>query len=274
MMKTHTVRLLTAGVLTGMLAAGAHATMIDFDTVGNLTNNFSLNSGTGNRYVELDSVGVGASRGVGLNGSGFDSTAMNTSAVHSLNTDGSMISLSLMMFVNNNSSASTALQLGIGGNSAVRFEGGAHEHFVTLRLQTSGSSGLTNQFQVAYKPASVSNNVVITSLPGVTNLTAGNWYMLSADFLNNGGSEVRVSGSLQDFGTDGLTPGDVLLSVSDFSVANQFAMTSDDTVYGGFRGFPGAGPAYYDNFSIVPEPSTILMLLPALAWFARYRRRA
>jgi hypothetical protein len=98
---------------------------------------------------------------------------------------------------------------------------------------------------------------------------------MSLTFVNNGGGNIGASGSVQDFGTDGLTAGattqltPITLSSADIA--------ADPTVYAAFRGFRGDGTGTIDNFAAtvnVPEPSTLALLGLSGAFFLARRRRA
>ncbi len=132
------------------------------------------------------------------------------------------------------------------------------------------------RLQVTYKPTDATIPTTIVNVSDIANLTAGNWYKFSAVFLNNGGGQVLFSGSVVDYGTDGLTAGATVLSVTDYSVAGLSALTSDTSMFSGFRGFPGGGSSLFDNFEsnsyMIPEPSVAMLMVMGMTTFFMRRK--
>jgi hypothetical protein len=104
----------------------------------------------------------------------------------------------------------------------------------------------------------------------------GDWYQLSGTFINVGGGNIEASGFLQNFGTDGQTPGAVVYTFPT-RLLNSSDIATDATVYAALRGFKADGLNMADNFSavtVVPEPGTASLFLLGLgAMLLRNRKR-
>jgi hypothetical protein len=98
---------------------------------------------------------------------------------------------------------------------------------------------------------------------------------MSLTFVNNGGGSIGGSGSVQDFGTDGLTAG-AITQLTPITLTSA-DIAADPTVYAAFRGFHNDGLGTLDNFAAtvnVPEPSTIALLGLSGAFLIARRRRS
>jgi hypothetical protein len=165
--------------------------------------------------------------------------------------------------------------------------GSAMADFISARMSptAAAAAGATTgpyafQVQVGQSTGGVATATDNNTQGTPVNLTLGDWYQFSVNITKTATPNVfSVSGRLQDFGTDGLTPGTVFTFPAELNVTTNNRSTeiyNDTTVYGAFRSHSaGGGADTLDNFSItqVPEPASIGLLgLAALALPRRKRK--
>jgi hypothetical protein len=94
-------------------------------------------------------------------------------------------------------------------------------------------------------------------------LTNGNWYQVSITFANSGAGGILGSGFVQDFRNGWLTAGAVTTLTP--TALSSTDISSDASVWAGFRSFANDGSAGVDNFlAAVPESGTMAPIVAGL----------
>lgn len=279
----------TAGLL--LVSTPAVAAVVDFNTGGDLANNFFLASsaGTANpstNYVETNSIGVGSSRAidtVGISTTTEYITAIYKNQSFPFNSANDAIEVSAFAEKRNdsnfNNQSSTFLRVGIStGNSSSndRFTGGSSGSSVALEVYNNLATGsdftdVIFRFQNKVNGAAPVFATLGGGTPVVKTLTNGNWYKLTAVITNLGSGSVQVSGTLEDYGVDGTSSPTLIQTITPSTVTNAF-ITADSTVYGGFIARQDGGSDAVDNFAVVPEPAFAGLALVGVISLLRRRR--
>jgi len=296
---------LLAGLGFFALSGLAYADSVDFNTAGDLTGKFTLNNQTGTAatpgfpgFSQVASGGIGGSGAVDITAgpSGtLDVTAIYN--VQSYNPANGTIHISeyvkiLTQYGDAGVVGDRLIHLGLVDDLAANHQlnGGAPAvaDFISARIfpTAAPAAGATTgpfvwQVQAGQAPtASGPNTATFNNAQSAAfNLILGDWYLLTVDITKSATPNLfSVGGSLQDFGTDGLTAGATMTFAPENSNAGATDIYADTTVYGAFRGHALRGGAdLYDNFSItqtVPEPASLGLLgLAAMALSARRKRK-
>ncbi len=270
------------------LAAGTTIThaqnfSVNFNNTGDFANNFNVyqnaTPGNGSPYAQVTTGGVGNSGAVGVSPGSATATADATGIYKPVSFDFSATGATLSISSTFNVVANTAtgnrlLQLGFVNENTSGMNGNAGLAFMSLRLSTAAATG--NVYTPQFQDKTAAGATVSTSLTPNLTLAPGEWYQLSATFQNSGNGQFLVSGSLQDFGKDGLTAGATIFTF-DPKVFSNADITKDGAMFAAFRGFNADGLGKIDNFSAaaVPEPGVVaLMGLGAVGLLAgRWRER-
>jgi hypothetical protein len=279
--KTRPMRIMKQFTLAGFIAvtsslalAQSPAVFVNFNTSGDLLNNFNIyQNSSPTRVVTADAAtspysqattgGVGGGGRVNITtGTGItpDSTAIYRNMSFNFASSGEALTVSSFVRIQApTESGNRLLHLGFANENTSGLNGNAGLAFMGFRLNPTavGSTVLAPQWQTK----TAAGGTVNTSGGANVVLTAGDWYQMSLTFLNQGGGQIQGSGFLQDFGSDGLTPSGVLLFFSP-TVLTSVDIASDSTVWGAFRSFAADGAGGLDNFSIsaIPEPGTVALL--------------
>lgn len=270
-------------------SARAQSFFINFNTPGDLNNNFNLyeNStpvviGTpttaGSPYSESATGGVGGSGkvAIALPGAGIvpDSTAIYKFSAFDFSTVGLTLNISAMVnVVAAGETGNRLLHLGFANEPNAGLNGNAGLAFMGFRLNPTavGSTVFSPQWQTKTAAAGVVN----TSGGGNQTLTAGNWYQVSITFSNQGGGSILGSGFVQDFGAAGTTAGSVTTLTPTALTSTDIA--ADVSVWAAFRSFANDGAAGLDDFLAnavgVPEPGAMTLLAIGFGSFLVLRRK-
>ena len=260
----------------------AQTVSLDFETVGQLTNNFaflaanSTNPTTSTVYGEAAAVGVGGSRGVDLVGSG-DNTGVYTNRSFSFR-PGQFLGASMKFKLKTATGSGRALSFGFL-NTTNEMPGSLTSfgsvYFTTIRLNTLGANAsLQLEHQHRQTELTASNTYpVLNSSTVATNTTyAARWYRMSAVFFNSSTNTTtttnthRYSVAVQDYGTDGTTPGPVVYTSAFGAVTiNNTNLANATNVFFGFRGADSAGGDIYDDVRIYTNAFTPLIEQPPIA---------
>jgi hypothetical protein len=263
------------------------AATVGFDTPGDLQNNFNFATSSGiNRYTQSSSGGVGSSGSVGFTVvSREDTTAIYNQSSFDFSTLNAQLSISEFFHVvplTSSSSGSgqygfTTLEVGFSTQNSTGF--GHHisgNEFMSVGLSPNATTGDSfYMFETTGYPSGGSVSAVWSSPQYIFNLTAGNWYKLTGTFRNTGPSTYSVSGAVDNYGADGLTPSGNVFAFNNYAVLVTTALASDTAIWGGFLADSANGTDHLDMFTIqqVPEPSTCALLGLGAAALALYRRR-
>lgn len=277
-------------VILFLATSPAFAVTIDFDSPGDLTNNFNLNynSSPSPGYIEVSSAGIANSGAVGyVYASGSDSadtTAVYNGAYNNL-LGANVISVSAFVKFDPNTADGQLLQLGFLGDPAWQFRGGGYDEsevrtFVSVRVMHGTGNTVYFQTQQRWGTSSelqtlvwiyVSNNNLVTR-----ELTPNNWYKLTGSFQVDpilDSDRIKTAGKLENWGAAGTAyTSTVYIWGSTFVNPNPIA--GDAEVYAGFRSF-NRGASMVDNFyaDVVPEPLTAASVILGCGSLASYVRR-
>ena len=260
------------------------AATVDFDTSGELQNNFNFVTSSGvNRYTQSSSGGVGNSGSVGFTAvSTDDTTAIYNQSSFDFSIPSTQLSISALFHVVpvsdsyiGFSAGFTLIEIGFSTENSTgfghRIPGNA---FMSLGLEPVTTTGDT--FNMFYSTGSPSGGSSTAIFQTQIILTPGDFYKLTGTFLISSPSTYQVSGELDDYGTDGLSPGGTVFSFSNNNHGGAgTTLPSDSAVWGGFLSDSANGTDHLDMFAIqqVPEPSTWALLGLGVAWLVIFRRR-
>ncbi|HEY7119763.1 MAG TPA: PEP-CTERM sorting domain-containing protein [Tepidisphaeraceae bacterium] len=277
-------RSLIATVVAGMGFAGlAKADVVTFDNTSDLGNNFSINVQSGTTatpgypgFIAVSSGGIGNSGAVdvtaGPSGT-LDATGVYTPK--SFNPQNGTITVSQYVKVQATTTGDRLLHLGIiddpGATHQLNGGGAARADFISARLfptvatvAGAATSPFTYQVQSGNSVDSPSTATATTNNTQTANfdLTIGDWYLFTMNVNRLATANTfSVDSKLQDFGTDGLTPGATMTFAAQTIAANTTDIYNDTSVYGAFRSHATNGGAdLLDTFSVsqtVPEPATL-----------------
>jgi hypothetical protein len=294
-------RAVLAGAALLALSGLAYADSVNYDTAGDLTGKFTINNQTGTAatpgfpgFVQVSSGGIGNTGAVDITAgpSGtLDATAIYNVRSYNLN-DGPIRLSQAVKILPQYTSGDRLIHMGLIDDTATNHQlnGGAPAlaDFISARIFPTAAppAGATTGPFVWQVQAGQSTGAVATATSNNPqtatpfNLTLGDWYQFTIDITKSATANTFiVSGSLQDLGTDGLTPGSTLVFAPETSSnANTVDLYADTTVFGAFRGHAaGGGADLYDNFSItqpVPEPASFGLLgLASMALGIRRKRK-
>ncbi|HEY3860770.1 MAG TPA: chitobiase/beta-hexosaminidase C-terminal domain-containing protein [Verrucomicrobiae bacterium] len=253
-----------AFLLALTLAAGvakAQTAFLNFDTIGQYTNNFSPWNDNGNganggnySFEENTTDGVGGGGGVAVYQNN-DTTAIYKSGSWNLATNGASVSVSMLVYADGLNSGDK-VQVGVLNSTTNGFNSNPGASFETYRFVPAGpaSWAIFEQYRT--------NNVTVSSpsFGGVT-VTAGHWYKFVVHMTNSTGATgfLEASCALFDYGTNGLEPGANLITFS--TVSDHFALNiaSNTAVWPGVRAYNDAGISAFDDF-LVYTPHTAPVL--------------
>jgi hypothetical protein len=269
-----------AAGLAGFSSA-AHGALIDFNTAGDLANNFFISDPAPFPYAETDGVGVGnpASRGLSVTGTTDHGATLNTSNF-TFGSPGATVSVSMFFH--------TAATLGTTGEDRV-FE---------LNLVSANNSDVTAAHtgigaKIEFPPTDGVDDIRIefrrnnsdvagSDISGPFDVKTNSWYKATFTATNAGTAlPIPATMVLDEYSADGtsLVMPNVLTHA--FAIPAEAVLTADAEVFGAFR-VRNATRLYnaLDNFEVlqlvVPEPGTMsLAIAVALGMaFSSCRRRA
>jgi hypothetical protein len=287
----------------GFMAAGgaAIAAQVNFNNPDDLANNFTINVQTGAStltgypgYLQTPNGGVGDSGGVDVTAG--PSATLDSTAIYnkqSFNPVDGKITLSEFVKVQSTQTGDRLLHLGVIDDLASdrRMNGGgaAHADFISARMSPSVNTvagATTSPFvftaQSGQSDGTLATTTTTSANSAAVDLTLGNWYQFIVDVLRSDTPNTfTVSGSLQDFGADGSSAGQIFSFAAQNLTANTADMYNDTSVYGAWRSHAAKGGAdMLDEFSVtqaqvaVPEPASVGLLgLAALSLVGRRRRK-
>jgi hypothetical protein len=185
---------------------------------------------------------------------GGDGNATYNNGSWDFSTNTAWINVSLMVKIQQATGTGNKIQLGLLNSATAGFSGagtGDGWNFGSFRLLPQSTTAPTYQF--AYQTATNGTTSSANIGPLIT-LTVGHWYQFNTCFTNTGpGTSYSIASSLIDYGTDGATQGTNLITFSTVEsiTGAQAALSSDSTVYPGFRVADNTGASVLDNFAVI-----------------------
>ncbi len=276
-MKTKHKALPAIFAATLVAALPVHAAiLVDFDVSTDYTTDFTEINTTSDSFTWSSSTGVGGTSGrVDVTqGATTDSTALYNQSSFNLS-DGSPQTISLFFLIPptiGGDALITAAQVGFSEDLTQAFLSGGGQDYVSARVRST-TTGTNYTLEGTYANNGAAANVNLTS---AFTLTASTWYKLSATFTDTG-SGFTYSALVEDYGATGSTLVGAVSGASITSQAmNQTSLSdgSDVTAYAGFRanGNPNNKVLAVDNFGVVPEPTTNILMLCGLGLIIGSRR--
>ena len=244
------VRLFLAGALC--VATQVHAQNVDFDSAGDLQNEFNIQPGTiGTFYAQVPNGGItGGAVDVFATGNTTDTVFFNKATP---SPGGVTLTTSLSFRYDaalRNTDYGFPLILGFSRSAANGIEAGAY-----LQIYNDTTNRVI--------PVIFGANNETHAGPGGT-LTSGNWYRLTSNLQSIGGTgRAVVSASLVDYGPSGTQPQFFFPAFSQEILA--FSGNSPVALFPAFRAFKTGGADLLDNFSVatgstLPSPGRVANL--------------
>jgi hypothetical protein len=267
--------------LAAAVTAPGLATIVTYDSAGELTSRFALNTNNGVavKYQQVASGGLGSSGAVDF----LNTTDPNhTTAVFNESSfafAGAGDSVTVSQFIKRQDAfviQTPWTQLGIVSDLSERMDGGsAGNSYASVRLDPVQTPIATDV--VLRIETKVNGGGRVRTTPAIPNisLVSGHWYFMAATFEYGSTTDIRVSTTLEDWGTDGAAFQSTVLAFSPTSIALSGAdqINGDGSVWAGFRSFHEGGADLHDNFGVVPEPGTVVGLLIVGGAIAGLRRK-
>lgn len=240
----------------------AQTVFLDFNSVGQYTNNFAPWNDGGNldagnySFSENLTAGINGAGGVSvfLNG---DTTATWKTGSWDFSTSNSTIFLSLMVKANGQTGSGNKVQLGIANS----FTNGLYNNpgvvFETFRFIPAGAQwSLREQYRTT-------NSMIETTL-GTVNYIVGNWYKFTMAFTNISGNVGTYTAgcAIYDYGADGQTPNTNIVTFSTVRTNLGQEIAMDSAVYPSFRAIQNAGIDAWDNFLVYTLASKPTFTIP------------
>lgn len=244
--------LLPAFIFCGVASSFSQTVLLDFNTVGQYTNNFNAwnDNGGGASFMESTTVGAGGSGGV-TNFLNTDTTATYKNGNWNLTNNGSVIVVSTLIHANGGNSADK-IQLGIINSTTNGLNGNAGVAFESFRFVPSSTTvwGTFEQYR--------SNNITVPSASlGNVTVTAGHWYNFVVSITNTTGN-LTAGCALFDYGVNGLTPGANLITFSTVQNHPLVDIVTDNAVFPAWRLTANAAVNAWDNFQIFQTNSAAI----------------
>ncbi|HEX2475674.1 MAG TPA: PEP-CTERM sorting domain-containing protein [Lacipirellulaceae bacterium] len=256
----------------------AHGALINFNTAGDLANNFFISDPAPFPYAETDGVGVGnpSSRGLSVTGTTDHGATLNTSSF-TFGSPGAKVAISMFLhtaatlgttgedrilelnLVSANNSDVTAAHTGIGGKVEFPPTDGVDDIRIEFRRNNSDVPG--------------------SDISGPFDVKTATWYKATFTATNMGtANPIPATMVLDEYSADGtmLVAANVL--THSFNIPAEAILTADSEVFGAFRLRNGTRLIdALDNFEVlqlaVPEPATLMLGFIAVAGATFTRRR-
>ena len=234
---------------------------LDFNTVGQYTNNFNpwndAGGANGGNYsfMEGTAAGVNGSGGVSVFQS-TDTTTTYNQGSWDFSTNGATITISTMVKANGQVSGNKA-QLGLLNSDTNGLNSNAGVAFESFRFIPQSATTLSLREQYRTGGASTENTL------GTINTTVGNWYKFVVTLTNVSGAAggYNAACAIYDYGANGITPG---ANIVTFSALVSRTGQTDVTVpamWPSLRAFQSGGIDAWDNFLVYTPASPAVITL-------------
>lgn len=272
---------LAAGIGAALAASPALAAVVTFDTPGELTGRFALNTNNGLpvKFTQVASGGLGGSGAVNyLNTTESDhTTAVFNEQSFPFSGIGDSITVSHFLLRQDCTAAQTPWShLGIVSDLGERLDGGtAANSYASVRMDPVNGAGLATDVILRVETKVNGGNRVRTTPGSAVSLTSGHWYFLSTTFAYTSASTLDVSAELEDWGLDGSAFQSTIIALATVSVGltGLDAVNGDGSVFGAFRDFHEGGADLSDDFAVTPEPASLALVGLVLLVAGAGRRR-
>jgi hypothetical protein len=243
----------------------AQTAFVDFNSVGEYTNNFFPfdNGATGFSFEENTTNGVGGSGGVAVDAI-IDTTATYTNRSWNLATNGATVIVSVLIYTDGQSTGDK-VQLGVLNTTNNGLNSNPGNNFESYRFIPTGSTTWPLYEQYCVNGTSTSS----TSF-GTATVEVGHWYKFVVAMTNTSGGSGNMSAgcALYDYGTDGLTPGANIITFPTATSHTGLAIATDTAVWPALRAMQDGGISAWDNFLVFTSnspPVITLALVDAVA---------
>ncbi len=256
------VSLLPAFFGFGIATGQAQTAFLDFNTVGQYTNNFNPWNDNGGAnagayaFEENASDGVGGSGGVDVDQS-TDMTATYKSGSWNFATNGSTLIVSTLIYAAGGNNADK-IQLGVvnvNNNGLNSNTGVAFESYRFIPASTTSWS--------LYEQYRSEGGTTTSAALGNVSVIAGHWYKFVVGMTNvSGASGNLLAGcALYDYGTTGLTPGTNLVTFATSESHPAQDIATNTAVWTALRTTANAAVNAWDNFLVFQTNSPPVMTL-------------
>jgi uncharacterized repeat protein (TIGR03806 family) len=245
-------------------AAVAQTAFLNFNMVGQYTNNFSpwndngLGTNNSNYSFEENATdGVGGSGGVAVFQDN-NMTATYNAGSWNISTNGATALVSVLIYADGES-GTDKLQLGFINTTTNGLDNNPGVAFESYRIVPSNPTNWPVREQ--YR---TNNTTINPGIFGSVVVTVGHWYKFVVGVTNTSGSSgnVRAGCALFDYGTNGLTPGTNLITFSTAvnHPAQNFA--TNTAVWPALYAVEDAGVSAWDNFLVYTANSAPVITSP------------
>lgn len=239
------------GLLIFAATGFGQTVLLDFNIVGQYTNNFGLWNDTsganGGAYAFTENLtdGVVGSGGVSVFQS-TDTTATYKTGGWNLATNGATLIVSTLVYANGGNSADK-IQFGIMNSATNGLNGNPGVAFETFRFIPASTTAWNT-----YEQYRSGNTSTTSASLGTVNVTAGHWYKFVVAMTNTSGASGNLSAScaLFDYGTNGVTPGTNLITFATAASHTAQDIATNTAVYPALRITANAAVNAWDNFLV------------------------
>jgi hypothetical protein len=261
----------------------AMAAVIDFNSAGDLTANFTVVGTGAARFSEGATVGLGASRGLNATGNTSPGAAILTSGGFGpLGFASATVGMYFQSQANTSASGSTKVLM-LGWNTSLALNPAAQTApfastaiFAGLEQRATGPANTFRVLSIGQDAGASSADVTAPASTTVT-MTPGNWYYFETTLTTNAVNDFRLSATLYNSDSAGLV-GSPLQTIVNTSIASSLfgGAASVYPFFGQSGGSSSRGMGPLDNFTYntvpVPEPGSATILALA-AVLLGYRQR-
>jgi uncharacterized repeat protein (TIGR03806 family) len=254
--------LLPAFFCLGVAAGFSQTVFLDFNTPGQYASNFNswndnggINAGDYS-FEENTTAGVGGSGGIS-NFQSTDMTATYKSGSWNFATNGATILVSTLIYAAGGNNGDK-IQLGVINSTTNGLNGNTGVEFESFRFIPTSTTAWG-----VYEQYNTGNATTNSDTLGNVTVTAGHWYKFVVGVTNTSGASGNVTAScaLFDYGADGLTPGNNLITFSTVESHAAMGIATNTTVWPALRITANAAVNAWDDFLVFQSNSQPVITL-------------